>query len=293
MKTFATIPRPEKKTLRPCPICGSTKASILWDLGDFSFSRCSGCGLVQQNPQPDAEYVLARYDESYRDYEVERHDDYARLEGMALADLGFSEISDKLASRKGPDERPPTFLDVGCATGALIAGLSSKGWSCVGIEPCEPAARYGREAFGVDIRATVLEKAALPSASFDIVHASHLIEHLNEPAKFLDEARRLLAPGGFLVITTPNIDGLQARILGPRWRSAIYDHLFLFSMRNLSRLVERAGFGIVRSITWGGWASGLKPKSIKKPLDKMVKILGWGDVMALLCQPFGSTAEDR
>ncbi|HUX41058.1 MAG TPA: class I SAM-dependent methyltransferase [Rectinemataceae bacterium] len=285
MKTFATDPRPEKRTLRPCPICGSTHFSSLWDLGAFSFSRCSICGLVQQNPQPDVEFVLARYDESYLDYEVARHEDYAKLERMALADLGFAEIQQRLMSRDAPGGRTPSFLDVGCATGALIAGLSNEGWSCVGVEPCEPAARYGREVFGLDIRPVVLGKAALHPASFDIVHASHLIEHLNEPVEFLAEAKRLLAPGGVLILTTPNIDGFQARALGAKWRSAIYDHLFLFSFRNLGKMVENAGFEVLRSSTWGGWASGQRPRFVKKPLDKAVKIFGWGDVMALLCRP--------
>ncbi len=285
MKTFATDPRPENKTPRPCPICGSMRFLPLWDLGAFSFARCSECGLVQQNPQPDAEFVLPRYDESYLAYEVERHEDYAKLERMALADLGFAEIQRRLMSREAPVGKKPSFLDVGCATGALLAGLAKEGWSCVGVEPCEPAARYGHEVFGLDIRPIVLGKAALPPASFDIVHASHLIEHLNEPAEFLAEAKRLLAPGGLLIITTPNIAGFQARVLGAKWRSAIYDHLFLFSLRNLGTMVRNAGFEVVRSATWGGWASGQRPTFVKKPLDKAVKILGWGDVMALLCRP--------
>ena len=258
--------------------------SPLWDLETFSFSRCSGCGLIQQNPQPDVDYVLARYDESYRDYEVERHGDYSRLERLALRDLGFGKIESSLMARQAGGGLPPRFLDIGCATGALLAGLAVAGWFCVGVEPCESAARYGREVFGLDIRPTVLEKAALPPGSFDIVHASHLIEHLNEPAQFLEEAGRLLASGGYLILTTPNADGFQARLLGPKWRSAIYDHLYLFSRNGLVRMLEEKGFQLVRGITWGGWAAGLKPAVMKKPLDRLAKVLGWGDVMALLCR---------
>ncbi|HUX37312.1 MAG TPA: class I SAM-dependent methyltransferase [Rectinemataceae bacterium] len=290
MKTFATKPRPESFTPRPCAICGSQDFRPLWNLESFSYVICAECGLVQQNPQPDPEFVLARYDDSYRDYEVERQGDYARLERLALGDLGFAELGAGIGARAAAQGRSPTFLDVGCATGALIAGLEKEGWKCVGVEPCVPAARFGRS-LGLDIRPCVLEEAELASASFDVVHASHLIEHLNDPSVFLLEARRLLAPGGLLIITTPNIDGLQARLLGPAWRSAIYDHLYLFSKRSLRRLLEKSGFELRRRATWGGWAAGLKPAFLKKPLDRLVKPLGIGDVMAFLC--LSAPGEDR
>ena len=284
MKTFATIPKPETSRPRECILCGSERFAPLWNLEAFAFSRCSRCGLIQQNPQPDVEDVLARYGESYLDYEVENHEAYARLERMALADLGFAEIEGRLMGRRENGHPSPRFLDVGCATGALMAGLVADGWSCVGVEPCEPAARYGREVFGLDIRSTVLEKADLPTRSFDIVHASHLIEHLNEPARFIDVAETLIAGDGYMILTTPNAEGFQARFLGAKWRSAIYDHLYLFSKADLTQLLRKHGFEVLRSITWGGWAAGLKPRAAKKPLDKLAKSLGWGDVMALLCR---------
>lgn len=285
MKTFATGPRPEKKSERPCVLCGSRVFKPRWNLGEFSFVTCGRCGLVQQNPQPDPSFVLARYDETYRDYEVERQHDYAHLERLALADLGFDAIASEIAARARSEGRAPSFLDVGCATGRLLSLLQAEGWRCAGVEPCTSAAEYGRRTYGLDIRATTLEQVGFPGASFDVVHASHVIEHLNDPASFLSEARRILRPGGKLLITTPNRVGFQARLLGARWRSVIYDHLYLFSRQDLRSLIESKGFGIRRFATWGGWAAGLRPVWIKKPLDRAAKSLGFGDVMALLCEP--------
>jgi SAM-dependent methyltransferase len=116
------------------------------------------------------------------------------------------------------------------------------------------------------------------------VHASHLIEHLNDPGSFLAEAERVLAPGGILILTTPNADGFQARLLGPRWRSAIYDHLYLFSLRSLGALLESRGFAVMKSATWGGWARGLRPAFIKRPMDMLAKRFGFGDVVAILAR---------
>jgi SAM-dependent methyltransferase len=150
------------------------------------------------------------------------------------------------------------------------------------VELCAPAAEYGRARFRLPIHAGTLESAAFPDGSFGLVHASHLVEHLNEPVAFLDELARVTVPGGLLVITTPNADGLQARLLGARWRSAIYDHLYLFTRRNLEALLETRGWRVLRSVTWGGWARGLEPAVLKAPLDRLAKRWGFGDVVSVL-----------
>lgn len=284
MKTFATRPRREPHAVLPCPLCGGRAFRPLWDLSDFSFVTCLDCGLVQQNPQPLAESVLARYDESYLEYESARQFDYAKLERMALADLRFPAIEAEVFSEAAPLHRRPRMLDVGCATGALLATFSEAGWDCVGVEPCAPAAEYGRERFGLDIRSSTLEAASLTEASFDVIHASHLIEHLNDPVAFLKEVVRLVAEDGYVIITTPNIGGFQARVLGAAWRSAIYDHLYLYSWRTLPAMLSACGLRVLRSITWGGWAAGLRPSFVKRPLDLAAKKFGFGDVMAFLCR---------
>jgi SAM-dependent methyltransferase len=235
--------------------------------------------------------VAARYDEAYLRYEEERQYAYRDLELLALGDLGLEEAAAPLFARAAAlalsGERPggrPRALDVGCATGALLAALRDSGWEPQGVEISAPQASYGAERHSLPIFAGSLEAASFPAASFDLVHASHLIEHLNDPASFLDESARILAPGGLLALTTPNADGFQARLLGPRWRSAIYDHLYLFSLRNLSALLSSRGFALARSVTWGGWARGLSPAFIKRPLDSLAKRLGFGDVVAILAR---------
>jgi SAM-dependent methyltransferase len=230
------------------------------------------------------EFVVARYDEAYLRYEEEHQYAYRDLELLALGDLGLASAAFPLFARAKAKGRRPTALDVGCATGALLAALRDAGWEPQGVEISAAQAAYGEARHGLPIRIGTLESAAFPDASFDLVHASHLIEHLNSPASFLVEVGRLLAPGGLLALTTPNADGFQARLLGPRWRSAIYDHLYLFSLRNLSELLESKGFAVMRQATWGGWARGLRPAFIKRPMDGLAKRGGFGDVMAILAQ---------
>jgi SAM-dependent methyltransferase len=236
--------------------------------------------LAQQNPQPAPKGVIERYGLDYFRYEIENSASFLSLSMKALRDLGFR----RAARGSRALGRPPRFLDLGCATGALLQSLAGRGFDCKGVEVCEAAAAYAREERGIDVLSCTLEEAAFPDSSFDFVHASHVIEHLNEPALFLEEAWRILEPGGYLILVTPDRSGLQARMAGRAWRSAINDHLYLFSKRDLKAMVRGAGFRVLRIRTWGGLAKGLRPDFLKPLADRMAKAFGFGDVVALLAR---------
>jgi SAM-dependent methyltransferase len=131
------------------------------------------------------------------------------------------------------------------------------------------------------VRRAILEENRFPDAGFDLVLASHLIEHLNDPAAFVREVFRILVSGGYFLVTTPNISGFQARLFRSRWRSAIFDHLYLFSIKTLSSLLRQSGFTVKRIRTWGGLAAGAAPAPVKRFADRAAKRLGIGDVMLI------------
>ena len=84
------------------------------------------------------------------------------------------------------------------------------------------------------------------------------------------------------IVVTPNTSGLQARVFGERWRSAIADHVHLFSERNLIRLLRESGFTVVATQTWGGLGVGIAPAWLKRPIDRLAKWWGFGDVVLVL-----------
>ena len=164
----------------------------------------------------------------------------------------------------------------------LLEHMKSRGWDVQGVEICVPAARYGMENRGVTIETTTLEESKLPNSSFDVVHMSHLIEHVPEPGAFLNEVARVTKPGGYLILVTPDVAGFQSKLFGKQWRSAIADHLHLFSYRVLRLLLEETGFEVVKKRSWGGLAAGAAPPWLKRPADTWAKRLNWGDVMIIL-----------
>jgi SAM-dependent methyltransferase len=234
------------------------------------------------NPQPDAGAVARRYREEhgvdYLSYEIANEGPFLRLQELALQDADFYELEEEL---RGRSAGPPTVLDIGCATGALLEKLRDRGWTARGVEIGSPSAAYARETRGLDVSTLPLEENHFPGNTFDLVLASHLIEHLNDPAAFVREVRRVLVPGGVFLVTTPNIGGFQARLFQGRWRSAIFDHLYLVSIKTLSALLTRAGCILERTVTWGGLAAGAAPLPLKRLLDRAAKTFGFGDVMLL------------
>ena len=274
MKTFSTLPGEERSQLIPCPLCGSEDFEPRYSVQGAEYVRCRSCGLVFQNPMPLPEELRGRYAGEYFDYEIENEANFFSLMLKTLGDVDFGGIE-----RSNPE--PKRFLDVGCATGMLIHHVKERGWEEKGVEVCLPAADYGRRERKVDIVNGSLEEARFPSENFSVVHFSHLIEHIPDPIRFMREVARITAPGGRCIVTTPNIGGFQSLLMGPRWRSAIPDHVVLYSKRTLRRLLEGAGFVVEKTKTWGGLAAGLAPPWIKKFADRTAKLVGAGDVMVM------------
>jgi len=259
VKTWSTPVRTGNSGTISCALCGGLKFKPALKCEGFGFVRCTSCGLVQMNPQPVKEEIIARYSsvfgKDYLSYEIENEASFLKLQQLALNDAGFDKLekefflctekksAEKQSAEKqqGEAEEPPSVLDIGCATGTLLAFLRGRGWRVTGVE-ISPSAQYAQKERALDVRSRPLEECAFADNSFDVVLASHLIEHLNAPAPFLAEVRRVLKNNGRVFLTTPNISGFQARLFGGRWRSAIFDHLYLYSARTLKKMLKNAGF---------------------------------------------------
>ncbi|MBI2680667.1 MAG: methyltransferase domain-containing protein [Candidatus Solibacter usitatus] len=98
-------------------------------------------------------------------------------------------------------------LDAGCGTGYGSAALACQARDVLGIDISAEAVAYAREHFGAEnIRFEQASCTAIPAAaqSFDVIAAFEIIEHLTDWREFLREARRVLAPGGLFLVSTPN-----------------------------------------------------------------------------------------
>lgn len=107
-------------------------------------------------------------------------------------------------------------LDVGCGAGLLAEPLARMGADVTGVDAAPEniaAARDHAAGQGLDIAYFAGELAALPPATFDLVTSMEVVEHVADPAAFVGELAARLAPGGLMVLSTPNRTALSKLLL--------------------------------------------------------------------------------
>jgi SAM-dependent methyltransferase len=160
-----------------------------------------------------------------------------------------------LLAEARPGER---VLDLGCGAGRFVAALRAAGADPVGVEIAEAALeRARRNAPGADLRALEPDGSLpLEHASIDLVWCSEVLEHVADTAHALLEVRRVLRPGGRLLVTVPFHGRVKAALDGLLRFDAHFDplgqHLRFYTARSLAATLREAGFEDVKVRSWGG-----------------------------------------
>jgi SAM-dependent methyltransferase len=232
--------------LSGCPVCDAPASGATARLkADRTYEgkphqslivRCL-CGHFFLNPVPAGDELLSFYDDDYHCYssapnEGERIDQW--IEKRRRGDR-FNHVPIVPGGR---------FLDVGCGSGDMVAAMARLGMQSEGVEPSRYAATKATEA-GLKVTCGLLHDAAFPNAAFDAVSMFHVLEHTPDPIEVLLECRRILKPGGELVIGVPNFDSLVFGLVGSGWIGLqLPSHVQHFTMESLSIAAKRAEFTV-------------------------------------------------
>ena len=193
--------------------------------------------------------------------------------------------------------RPPSkILDLGCSAGLLAERLREGGHTVVGVDAIELAGVRQRtdEFFLADLEKPL---PAAVGAGFDVVIAGDIIEHLARPGDALKEMRRVLRPGGQLILSVPNFGHWYPRfrvtfgLFGYDRRGVLDNtHLRFFTRSTLRRTVRRAGFDVLDEAATGLplgtiGASGGLGGLLRKIDDRLVRLrptlFGYQNVLRL------------
>jgi SAM-dependent methyltransferase len=217
--------------IRRCPACLGEATRQHGSAHGFKLVRCAGCDTVFTT-------VLPATESDSQDYSTYYH------EGNLTTPAFVEQRLDELVAGFEPYRSHGTWLDVGCGIGTLVRVAQKRGWTTTGTEV---ASGVGDVVGDLDVRFGELEELDLGPASFDVVSAIEVLEHVPDPGALVAAAASLIRPGGVFYATTPHGRGISARLLGNRW--SVFsppEHLQLFSTAGLRSLLGRADLSVSR-----------------------------------------------
>ncbi len=232
-----------------CNLCGGVQHRHLFRKFGYDLVRCSDCDLVFVANPPGQEEVAAFYSAA-ADYHEELLDPadtaFARMRKVAQRHL-------RVLGRTIPSADGRSLLDIGCSSGLFLDQARAAGYAVKGVELSPNTAAFARDHFHLDVHRGNWRDAGYPDGSFDVITLFDVVEHLLDPLGELAALRRLLKPGGLLLQSTPNIDGLFPRLSYRLAKRLDYwphpeppHHLYQFSTRTLTELTAQAGYDPLR-----------------------------------------------
>ncbi|MFI7024735.1 class I SAM-dependent methyltransferase [Micromonospora sp. NPDC049900] len=219
--------------LTTCALCGrdGRAAPAL----DGVLRRCTDCGFLwTAGPAVPPDEL---YDEAY--YLTDGYQDYFASSRQRRFEAG------RRLRWLSSVVRPSVLVEAGCAGGYFLEAARGAGFTVTGVEVSRVAAAFAVEHLGVPVRQGYFEQVA-PSLRADVVCAWHVLEHVDDPRRFLQAAREVLTPGGWLALEVPNIASAAATRLGHQWPAVAPEyHRWHFTPTTLTRMLRQTGFEVV------------------------------------------------
>lgn len=226
--------------MKTCPICKAVESTfpILGNYhrndGDFQLFECPHCHvqfwLPFKNPGPEW-YATCEQNLKHR---ASTDKEFLLWQAQQRC------ITRHFFLHPLPGKR---LLDIGCGTGGFLVEAKKCGYEVFGVDFDEEQVSVARSLQVPAVAEDIFSFLENNREPYDIITGFEIIEHLDQPKRFLELIHRNLRPGGYVVLTTPN-----RRRVGPRnefWDFP-YHHLSRWNAPSLKRLVEQVGFRGVR-----------------------------------------------
>ena len=247
----------------PCNICETLNAETVFEAGTAQPAKlvsCNSCGLMYASPRLRVDSEMHESNQCDGLLDGLEHDKTHRYRWRLEKESG--QVRDFRKTRAVIDRLYPNggkIVEVGSGLGYLLRSFKDDGWDVLGVDPWRELPSFTERVHGIETIPTTLELAGLPDDSADVVVMLHVIEHVPDPVETLSEIRRVLKPGGHMVIETPRYDTFMFRMLGRRERSVKCEgHIYFFTFDTLRKTYEKVGFSEVET-------AGLKPPSEIEP----------------------------
>lgn len=191
----------------------------------------------------------------------------------AINEITTQEVEFRNSAKKLLDLIPlrnGRLLDVGCGIGWVVDEAQKRGFQAVGIDLNTEYISEGKRYLKVDLRTSSLENFS-SKEKYDIVVLKHVLEHIIDPKKFLTKIKKLMTPGGYLIVSCPNMHSLMARIFLERWYGLVpMQHRWQYTQNNLPQLLEKNGYSVEKVVLSNMW---YKVPGFKGVIFKIILLL--------------------
>jgi SAM-dependent methyltransferase len=215
--------------------------------GVYCVVRCRACGLMRTNPRPTQATIALYYPDNYGPYlastvnSVNQNDSTLR----SFLKLIFNRVFN-FGGTLLPTLKPGRLLEIGCASGAFLHQMATKGWRVHGIEFSEKAA-FAAKSLGYSVHAGALEKAPQPEDSFDLIVGWMVLEHLHDPVAALKKLREWAKPESWLVLSIPNAGSVEFRLFRDKgYALQLPTHLYHFNPKSVEKVLLAGGWRLVK-----------------------------------------------
>jgi len=225
--------------------CDIQKADADIPVKRMKISKCKNCGLVYVADMPDLdrEEMKKLYSEDYfnTDY-MKFYNDVTAKQTNETFKWRLDIIKDYKSGGR--------LLDIGCASGGFLKYAALKGWEVYGVEFSEETSETARVKKNLDVKTGTIYDAGYDDGYFDVVSAGDIIEHVDNPKKFLKEIKRVLKKDGILYLALPDFGGLYFKffkIIAKRNHRNYFvlpHHIYFFTKKIIKKYLKDTGFKI-------------------------------------------------
>src|SRR6185312_10397983 len=228
---------------RACPNCGDANIFKALTAKDYTVSEeqfeiweCKKCTQRFTQNIPDQENI-AKY---YQSENYISHSDTTKglINNLYHKVRRRTLVQKRKLIEKATGKTTGNILDVGAGTGAFLNVMKNAGWNCTGLEPDENARKKALELYNLELKEA--EKIySLPPQTFDAITLWHVLEHVHELHKYVEQLKNLLSKDGKLFIAVPNYTSADEKMYDQFW--AAYDvprHLYHFSPASMKTLLN-------------------------------------------------------
>ncbi len=288
-----------------CPVCNAATISNVLQVKDhtvsgesFVIAECSSCSFRFTQDVPDADSISPYY--KSEDYISHTNTATGLVNRLYHFVRNRTIVQKRKHIEKVTEKKTGKLLDIGSGTGVFLSEMKKNGWEATGLEPDADARNVAKKVYNVELVNTD-HLFQLPAGHYDAITMWHVLEHVHDLSKYVQQIRSVLHPKGKLFIAVPNYTSLDASVYKEHW--AAYDvprHLYHFSPSSMKLLMEEHGLKVLQhkpmwydsfyvsllsskykngktnwlAAFWNGFRSNLAAMGDKKKCSSVIYVIG-------------------